>query len=305
MNLSIKYLRRQDIDSEKWDRCLEEAPNGLIYGYTFYLDAMAKNWDALVLGNYEAVMPLTWNRKFGIYYLYQPPFTASLGVFGKNLHPAVVEQFLSAIPKKFRLIEIDLNAGNFFAEQKHSFVIRTNYVLRLDQSYENLVTAYRDNVKRNIKKAREFNCRFSSGIPIADVITLAREQMKSFSKLDNEAFARFRKLFDQLYEKKQAAAYGIYTEKNELLASCVYFFSHKRAYYILVGNHPNSKAVGASHFLIDRFIHQHAGENLLLDFEGSDLRNLAFFYSSFGAKEEVYPAIKWNRLPWWVKLLKN
>ena len=56
------------------------------------------------------------------------------------------------------------------------------------------------------------------------------------------------------------------------------------------------KHIGASHALIDAFIKDHAGQNLILDFEGSDFRNLAFFYSRFGAKVEIYPAIKINTL---------
>ncbi|HET7896231.1 MAG TPA: hypothetical protein VFL47_01130, partial [Flavisolibacter sp.] len=93
--------------------------------------------------------------------------------------------------------------------------------------------------------------------------------------------------------------------KDELLASAVFLFSHNRAYYVLVGNHPNGRTLGASHALVDAFIRDHAGMNLLLDFEGSDLRNLAFFYSSFGARQESYQAIKLNRLPWWIRWMKK
>ncbi len=63
--------------------------------------------------------------------------------------------------------------------------------------------------------------------------------------------------------------------------------------------------MGASHALIDAFIKDHAGSNLLLDFEGSDIRNLAFFYSSFGATDEKYPAVRVNNLPWYCKWMKK
>jgi hypothetical protein len=72
-----------------------------------------------------------------------------------------------------------------------------------------------------------------------------------------------------------------------------------------VGNNPNGRTLGASHSLIDAFIKDHAGQNLLLDFEGSDVRNLAFFYSSFGATEEKYAAIKLNKLSWYIKWMKE
>jgi hypothetical protein len=44
---------------------------------------------------------------------------------------------------------------------------------------------------------------------------------------------------------------------------------------------------------------------MLLDFEGSDIPNLAFFYSSFGAVNQAYPALKINRLPFYLKWLKR
>ena len=75
---SIQYILHRDINQQKWDACIAEASKGLVYSYSFYLDATAKNWDALILNDYEAVMPLTWNKKYGIYYLFQPPFTPSL-----------------------------------------------------------------------------------------------------------------------------------------------------------------------------------------------------------------------------------
>src|SRR5580765_931871 len=57
----IRFLSRKEIAPEKWDQCISGAKNSLIYARSFYLDRMAKNWSALVLNDYEAVMPLTWN----------------------------------------------------------------------------------------------------------------------------------------------------------------------------------------------------------------------------------------------------
>ncbi len=44
----------------------------------------AGQWDALVLDDYQAVMPLTWRSKFGIRYLYQPAFTQQTGIFSAS-----------------------------------------------------------------------------------------------------------------------------------------------------------------------------------------------------------------------------
>jgi hypothetical protein len=266
---------------------------------------MAKNWDALVLNDYEAVMPLTWNKKFGIYYLYQPPFTACLGLFGKTITIELLAAFLRSIPAKFKYRDIYLNSGNLFSIPEFDLYERMNYVLNLNSSYEVLQDAYRENIKRNIKKAEQLHLIIKKDIGVSAVIDLARAYTTGFSELNNPDIGNFETLYNLLQQNEKAVTYGIFTTQNELLASAVFFFSHSRAYYILAANHPNGKTLGASHALINAFIKDHAGQNLLLDFEGSDIPSLAFFYSSFGAVEEKYSALKFNKLPVPIRWLKK
>ncbi len=302
---NIQYLSHNEIDKTKWDKCIDESDNGLIYGYSFYLDHMARHWDGLVLNDYEAIMSLTWNRKFGIYYLYQPPFTACLGVFGKNLKQGIIKEFIQAIPQKFKLIEISLNYGNVFTSQPDFLVSRTNYILSLNKNYNELYQGYRENHQRNIQKSLQAGCTVKKNIEVEEIIQLNKEQAKKIALLAGTDYDRLKKLFEFLSHQDKVLSYGITSKQNKLLASCVFFFSHKRAYYILVGNHPDSRNTGASHALIDAFIKDHAGKDLILDFEGSDIPNLALFYNGFGAREEIYPAMRWNRLPWYLKWMKH
>ena len=303
--LNIQYLTQQQINKQKWDACIEASDNVLIYAFSFYLDTMSKHWDALVLNDYEAVMPLTWNKKYGIRYLYQPFLTAQSGVFGKKITGEQVDLFIQAIPGSFRFIDISLNSNNASGNLEGVSISRSNYVLDLSKPYETLFQNYRENIRRNIKKALQLGCVIQKGFDAEKVILLAVQQMKSHGNKEAENIERFRKLYQYLHARQMATTYGVFSAQNELLASCVFFFSHNRAYYILVGNHPNGKTTGASHALIDAFIKDHAGKNMLLDFEGSDIRNLAFFYSSFGAVHEIYPAIKINRLPFYLRWMKS
>jgi len=301
--MNIKYLTNNTIDKKKWDDCITNASNGLIYAYSYYLDAMAKNWDALILNDYEAVMPLTWNKKYGFYYIYQPFFTASLGIFGKDISADLLNKFLTAIPEKFKYWDFYLS--NYFSVSHFELYKRTNYILPLNKNYELLFASFRDSTKRNIKKAEQLGCIVKKEISIEEIIMLAAEQSNKFSPVTDEDYEKIMQLYKLLHNQQKAITYGAYSHNNELLASCAFFFSHERAYYILVGNHPNGKTIGASHLLINAFIKDHAGENLLLDFEGSEINNVAFFYSSFGATEEKYMGIKLNKLPKLIRLLKK
>jgi hypothetical protein len=301
---NIHYLTNQQIDKTKWDNCIDKADNGLIYAYSWYLDNMAKQWGALVLDDYKAVMPLTWNKKYGIHYLYQPFLTAQLGVFGNNINPGLLECFLKTIPVKFKYLDIYFNQGNVFPLKEFDLYQRSNFVLDLDKPYEQLYKNYRENIQRNIKKANQLGCTIAKGFGVEQVIELAVLQMRNHSKESADNVQRFQRLYQLLSEKEMAMTYGVFSRQKQLLASAVFFFSHNRAYYILVGNHPDGKTIGASHALIDAFIKDHAGKKILLDFEGSDIPNLAFFYSSFGAVKENYAGLKLNRLPFYLKWMK-
>ncbi|HEV7330887.1 MAG TPA: GNAT family N-acetyltransferase [Flavisolibacter sp.] len=299
---SIRYVQRSGINIEDWDQCIRNAENGLIYGYSFYLDGMTDHWDALVWEDYAFVMPLPWRKKWGVSYLYQPYLTAQLGIFGTGLTLKIVAAFLMAIPKKFQYWDLSLNHQNLFSIPGYALQQRMNYVLDLNHSYENLLKAYRENIRRNIRKSNQYGCRVVTPLAVEEIIALTKFQPSNVTEADYEAF---KKLFRQLAGQDMAKTYGVVSAGGDLLASAVFLFSHNRAYYILVGNHPNGRTLGASHALVDAFIRDHAGQNLLLDFEGSDIRNLAFFYSSFGAQEERYAAIRLNRLPWWIRWIKE
>ena len=313
MNASIRYIERKEIDIQKWDRCIDESTNlsmfartrdgGRIYAMSYYLDKMSAQWDALVLNDYEAVMPLTWNKKFGYFYLYQPAFTPSLGVFGQNVDEALVGDFFSSIPKRFKLIEINLNNSNIFSIPSGFTIHRKNYILELNKPYQEIYAGYRENIKRNIKKAVQANCGVKKNISVKEVIELARNPLASVTNVKPSDFENFESLFDSIKDEGKAT-YGVF-HGEKLLSAAAFFFSHRRGYYILAGNHPDGKTMGTSHYLIDRFIADHAGTPLVLDFEGSDIQSLAFFYESFGSEVEIYPAVRINKLPWFVRLIKR
>lgn len=301
----IRYLRNEMVDTSKWDRCIDNASNGLIYSYSFYLNKMSRNWDALVLNDYEAVMPITWNKKYGFFYLYQPFLCACLGIFGNNLNAAIVESFLKAVPGKFRYWDIYLNYGNLFQLKNFSPYQRINHTLSLNKSYKELYTGFRTSYKQLLKKFETSGSKVLKNIPVKEVMVLAKAQLDPLFNIKEEDYENFESLYEEISRNGAAINYGVYSSNGELLASGLFLFSHKRAYYILAGNHPNGRTLGASHQVVHSFIRDYCGQDLVLDFEGSGIYKIAFFFKGFGAQEELYPGIIYNRLPALLKWLKT
>ena len=134
--MSVEYITYRKIDKQKWDACINRSQNRLIYAKSFYLDAMAQNWDALVLNNYEAVMPLTWKRKWGIAYLYQPAFVQQGGIFfSEPLSEEILNTFIEKAFSYFKFAEITLNYLNDSKIiTKADISLRNNFLLRLHKT---------------------------------------------------------------------------------------------------------------------------------------------------------------------------
>ena len=301
---SILYLQNAAIDKVKWDRCIDTAPNGLIYAYSFYLDAMAKHWDALVLNDYEAVMPITWNKKYGICYLYQPFLCAALGLFGKNVSGEMLSMFLNKIPSRFKYWDIYLNAGNLYSIRQFSFYKRINYTLNINNSYTTLFNNFRNSYKQVIKKSTSSGLEIKQNINVEEITSLAENKLQTISKIKKRDIQNFNNIYKKLITQKRATNYGVYL-KDELLASGIFLFSHNRAYYVLAGNKTEGRAFGASHLVINAFIKQYAGTNMILDFEGSNVKEIAFFFKGFDAQPEEYPGLRLNALPPIIRAFKK
>lgn len=303
---TLQYLQRHQIDTAKWDHCIDNAPNGLLYARSFYLDCMASNWDALVLGDYEAVMPLTWRKKYGIYYLYQPFVTAALGIFSSlPVEKKMVETFLNNIPAKFKLIEIDLNETNNCISEP--FVTqRKNYVLPLTGSYNDIQQNYNRHARRKLRLAREAGLQLSETIPIEKITGLSYTMMEERDKVPMADYERFIKLFKAAGPLVEACNILAAIDANgAVVASDVNIVYKKRIYSVLAGNTSASNEHGGFYFVLDQLIKKYAGSGYLLDFEGSDIPGIAFLFECLGGQLTWYPRITINRLPPVLRWLKK
>jgi hypothetical protein len=303
----IVYVEHERIDRSKWDACIDASLHGNIFVCSWYLDAVAGSWEALVLNDYEAVFPLAPSSKFGIRYLYQPFFTRYFGLYTKGEVSAErITQFIEAIPDKFRYMEFCLhecqrtiNAG--FESKERMF-----QELDMGLPYEKLYSAFNDNAKRSIKKALKTSFKIREGIGGAEVVDLFKRtkgtELEVFESADYEKLII---LMDSCSKRNSSESFGITNEKGELCAAA-FFMNYKNRYIFLKsGVTDEGKNKGYMHLIFDTFIRKHAGTNLKLDFGGSSVVSVARFYKNFGAKDCVYLQVKKDRLPKLVQWLKS
>jgi hypothetical protein len=217
-----------------------------------------------------------------------------------------VDDFLKAIPEKYKFIEINLNSFNQISENSFQTKFNSTYQLDLVQSYENIQKNYSTNTKRNLQKALKCNLRIINSVPVLEVITLFRENLKEkLKKLKEKHYAILNRTINISIQHGFGQLYGVYNLENNLIAAAFFISSHNKTIFLLSVSNDEGKEKGAMFLLIDKFIENNNEKTLTLDFEGSNIPGLARFYAGFGAEDCKYLSIKQNRLPWYIKLFKN
>lgn len=301
---NIRYVPRHEIDTARWDACIARAANSLLYGFHFYLDHMAAHqWDALILGDYEAVMPLTWRRKYGIKYLYQPPFMQQAGIFSAQPLPAdLIEAFLQSTRNHFRFAEIFLNHANALpALEPH-----TNYILPLDAPYPQLAANYKKDLVRNLRLASRSPLIYSTEPDLGLALESYRAEYSARTPhVRSDDYAHFAALCRYCRSRDQLVLRAATTPGGEILSTALLLRDQNRLYLLQSTTPAAGRRQEANHYLLDQLVREWAGSGLTLDFEGSELPGVAHFYANFGAIRQPYYYYRYNHLPWPIKLLKS
>lgn len=306
--MKITYLKHSEINTSKWDKCVSNAFNGIIYAYSWYLDIVCEDWEALVQGDYLRVMPLTCGMKYNMLYLYQPYFAQQLGVISTlKLSPEIISDFISSIPSKYKFIEINLNTFNSFASPFFEVKENATYQLDLIKTVDCIRKKYSKNTKRNIKKAQAANLTIRRNeLTSSEFLNFYRKHIVNrLNEFKEKDYNVLRRLINIFIHHHFGVVYSVYTNENNLCATAIFVTSHFKTIYFLGVSTPEGLEKQAMFFLVDDYIAKHSERNLTLDFEGSNVPGIARFYEGFGAMKCSYLSIKRNNLPWYIKLLKK
>lgn len=279
----IRYLASSEIDPVKWDECLARSGNGLIYGSRIYLDMMADHWNAVVINDYDAIMPLPWKKKWLFRSYYHVPFLPQTGIYG-NVDPALFKQITKVVFKKIRYGEIFLNAGNREYAKYLAARPLVNMVLHLDAPYETMHEGYHRDLNKHLLKAAGHRLTYSADNNVKNLVRLFRKRNGSkITSLKRSDYERFTSLCLHLVYTGKAIIRKVNDSNERLLAMGLLLKDERRIYNLMNVELADGRSKCANYFLFDQLIKEFAGSELIFDFEGSHK-----FYKIFGAVNEPY-----------------
>lgn len=279
----IKKLKYENIDFDKYAQCLENSEQKNWYVKKEVLDELSGNWEILIYGDYEAIMPVPLIKKLGIKFVIMPLFCQQLGVFSSSDNTDINDQFLKALKKNYKIFYYSFNQYNSFSSASEK---RKNYIIPISD-YDILK-------RKKYFKGRKSTVKCAQHLIYKEIklnathISFIENNFKGLTKEnDINKFKDYLNFLDTNNSLKLCAAY-----LDQQLINIAILVSEKTEFSLLalINDEIHKKEDGAS-FLIDKILSHYIHEKRL-NFMGSNIPGIERFFKSFGAELHDYNFIQ-------------
>lgn len=300
----ITYFSRKELSIDKYDQCISDALNTRIYAYSWYLDIVADNWGALVLNDYEAVMPLPWREKYFIKYIYPPFWVLELGIFynSKSINETI---FLEEAGKHFKFIEHRMSTNNSLIAKSINAKPRQFQCLALAGNYKEIKNNFRKDRHKDLRRALEKGLVAKWNDNPEYLIELFRKNIgKRIPNIIEKDYQVLLNLMVTCIKENVGEIISVY-DKTNIVASAFLLKYGETVAILISSTDLNNRKHGANTFLIDRAIFKFNKAYSTFNFGGSSMSTIASYFKSFGAYNEEYWLLKQNKLPPFLRWLKK
>lgn len=268
--MDIRFVPQEEIDKQLYNSCVHFATNGSLYGYDWYLNATAKDWDLLVEGdNYVSAMPLPHTKNWlGRTKLLQPRLVPDLAVYSvKPLSPKRIQSFWDAIPDTFRGGSLTVEPASVPKDPGRFAVTQAvGDALFLNEPYETITDDFPPDYYERMA--------LSERADLLPTSTIKPEAFADFwlavngKTADNEwKYHAMQRIMYQVLHRSWGNAVGIQTREGELLAAVFAVYSHSRIFPLFPAESKAGGDAGAMTLLVDNLLRSHAGRSLKISRE--------------------------------------
>ncbi|WP_288460931.1 hypothetical protein [uncultured Chryseobacterium sp.] len=279
----IRRLKYNEIDFEKYSKCLENSAQKNWYARKEVLDQLSGNWHILVYNDYEAVMPVPLKRKFALNLVVMPLFCQQLGVFSSKDDFKINDQFLNFLKNRYNIFSYSFNHYNSFSkdlDKKKNYTIQiSDYILLRRKKYFKGRKSTAKCAQHLIYKEIDFS---------EESFSFMQKNFKGLSK-DGDV-EKYRKYLNFLYTNNSLKLSGAYLD--EKLINIAVLIDEKDQLSLLgLINDEEYKDENGPSFLIDKILSLCIHEKKF-NFMGSNIRGIELFFKSFGAELQEYPTLE-------------
>jgi hypothetical protein len=285
----MKFIEREHIDCEKWDRLVEDF-GGLPFSKSFYLDAVAENWCVLVDKDYSSGIAIPYVVRLGKRSVYTPLFMRCLEWQGG----LITQTHLDEIKRKFPKGEF--NFAGHSAEQIETLPYQE---IQIDSAPK-----YNDLAKRMIRKFESSNLSLVQVDVPKNVLEVIGEELPSkVTSVNQKSIILLENLVATLHANQLLRIIEV-REEGYCVGGAFFIESRDRILYLKSAFRTESKKKGAMYKIMDLEIQRAVENNKTFDFGGSRVEGVRRFNLNLGAHDQFYSSMKWDEMPLWYKGIK-
>ncbi len=308
--IKAEIMERGQIMDAVWNDFIARSPQAAPYGCAWYLDVVWPGWKAVIVsekGQWLAVLPLKISRKYGISYVFNPPFCQYVGLFfgeiaKKNatqafaLKKKLVKAIVEALPKEVKVFNVKFAPEFDYPLPFHwaGYELQARYSYWIDNQADKLAIFknFEERTRTYINKAVKSGLVVQSVESIDAIIELANA--RSAYPLDG---VLLKKLWAALRQQQIGTALEVRDTNGRLHAGLIYQQFDNKLLHLFSAFDAELGNQGGMSLAIWRSIEAAGPAVQVIDFEGSMLEPVEHFFRGFGTRPVPYLQVKKNSFP--------
>ena len=294
--MEARRVNRKEVDYAKWDHTIKYAINSFTYGYSWYLDAVSDDWEAIIVNDYEYILPLPYRNILGVFKYYsQPILSQQMGPFGKHIpSKEILELIFSQLPSGPVRLNINLSENINLPESYKSLNPKQhiNQTLSIDQDIATVKGKFTNNPRRALQsKLKNFGKLEQVSDPkiVLDFVYKLQAQKIGFKK------NQYKKALTLFLKAKENNAAQFFQLKNintgKVVVMGAVLIQSDRIINFFYTSLKGTENYGAASVYIFKLIEKFRQSKRVFDFDGSDIPGINKFFKSFGAETTYYTSV--------------
>lgn len=311
-------FERNQINDNQWNNFINQSPQTIIYGYTWYLDVICDEWIAIInlniSGDWLAIMPIPVFKNYSLYRSYIPLLCQHLGIFylslslkkekELSLKKKILINTIDKIPSKIKIFKYTTSTLNKyllpFHWKNYSLQTKYSYWIKIEKDKQINFKLFNHRTRTCIKKAEKNKLTCQEVFSIDRIVDAGKRNIKvQFD--ENKLF----KLWEVLYSRNLVEAVEVLDEAGKFYSGIIYLKCRNKHIYLFGTVEEKFKDFGAMSLAIWHIIKNSEAGIDTHDFQGSMIESIEKFYRGFGATPVPYIQIYKNNLPIPLKIMHS
>jgi hypothetical protein len=165
---------------------------------------------------------------------------------------------------------------------------KCNCILSLNRNFSEIEKSFR---KDFVNKIKNHSLVYQSSEEVEKAIHLFKKNYSDRIHISKKDFENWKQLCILLKNKGQLFVREVKSQKSELLSIAIFLKDRRRIYYINSTTLTEGRKQESNYFLLYHLIKEFSNQNLIFDFEGSEIPSIKLFFKIVRIRMFKFPTI--------------